>query len=78
MAATGVGALYSSGVAAATNVLMQKMLKPCVNTESVLFGALPPSFGGVLLGKSGIKGLMHGVVAGIISGPSTLAGNTFF
>ena len=78
VAATGVGALYSSGIAAATNVLMQKMLKPCVNTESVLFGALPPSFGGVLLGQSGIKGLMHGVVAGIISGPSTLAGNTFF
>ncbi len=80
IASTGVGALYAGGIAAATNAFMQRMVYPCdeVNVGSALFSAMPPSLGGAMLGKSGLKGIAQGTVTGIISGPTTVAGNTFF
>lgn len=78
LAASGVGAVYSGATAVFANSLLQLVFEKNINVGSAFFSALPPSFGGVLLGKAGLNGFMNGIVTGIISGPSTVAGNAFF
>ena len=79
LAASGIGALYAGTASVGVNALMQKMLKPCeFSIKGSLYSALPPSFGGLMLGKAGLSGIQLGAVTGIISGPTTVAGNTIF
>ncbi|MEN8246344.1 MAG: RHS repeat-associated core domain-containing protein [Thermodesulfobacteriota bacterium] len=78
LAASGVGAIYAGSAAAATNAFLQLTFEGNINTNSALFSAFPTSVGGVLLGKGGLSGIILGTVTGFISGPSTVAGNSFF
>ncbi|MEA1900480.1 MAG: RHS repeat-associated core domain-containing protein [Thermodesulfobacteriota bacterium] len=78
LASTGAGFLVAGSAATATNAALQKVMNGDVNLRSALLSALPPSAGGVLLGKAGLQGVAQGVVTGLISGPSSIAGNAFF
>ena len=60
------------------NAVLQRDINGSINPQEVGSSALLPSFGGVLISRVGLQGIINGVVSGIISGPSTVFGNAFF